>query len=228
VAWILTTPQLLNQAKKAVDRSADDGGEALVAIVFSSAVIEAFLNEAARLIQVHLKVEPATVTPELLAFAEIFCRLEEAHAQLDLKLQVAGALLGSDQWSKGRQPLQDLMLLSRLRNAILHARPLGFATAEDIGLSKPDTLVSALLSRGVIKSVPMLPPIPNPAPSSEEAHAPWLVAVQSKEVAAWALQTALLGIVAFAESFPSGTSLRQLLEHHLRSVYGLEWKTAGS
>jgi hypothetical protein len=227
MAWIFTVPQLLARAKKAVDRSIDDGGEALVAIVFAAVAVEGYLNEAAQYVRTHLRNEPHEKHPEILAFSTIFPELEDSHAQLDLKLEVAGALLRGDIWSKGKQPLQDLMLLIRLRNAVLHPKPLSFPRADDELPKQPDRIIASLVRRGIIKSPPMLPPLPTPSPASDETYAPWFVAIQSAEVAKWALQTAAVGIVTFAQSFPDGTEIRKHLEYYLQHVYGLLWEKPG-
>ena len=178
------------------DRSARrfDSGEALVAIVFSAAMIEGFLNEAAQHVQIYLNNRADEDYPDIRAFAAIFSALEASHAQLELKLEVAGAILRGDIWLKGKQPLQDLRLLSRLRNAILHPRPLSFPGVGDDIPSRPDKLVESLRNRGIIKSPPILSTLGPPQSPPVHAYAPWIIAVQSTEVANWALQTALVGV----------------------------------
>src|SRR5260370_6113810 len=162
MASLLTVPHLLALASKSSDESCKDGANALVAIVFAVAAFDGYLNEIAKVMVARLTSDPHKDHPRIQSLSLILPKLEEAHCQLELKLAVIDAVMGTEIWSAGTQPMQDLMLLVRLRNAIVHPRPLAFYQADEILPKHPDKIVAALVAKGIGKSAPKLPVLAKP------------------------------------------------------------------
>lgn len=222
--WIMPVPNLMRIAQHAAERSKTTKSDALVALAFAAASIEGFLNEVMLHIELHDKDHPNSVIPDVTSLARILKEFERRNASLRAKLEVSALVLRSDSWSAGEQPLQDVLLLTDLRNAILHPRPMVLSDGNPDSSDSPDKFVAALLSRRVISVAPTLPPIPKPGASRSEVSAPWFNAIQCEEVAKWAVSTARIAIATFAETFPSGSRFRAELEHLIRHAYGFDWK----
>jgi hypothetical protein len=89
---------------------------------------------------------------------------------------------------QGTQPYQDFVLLVKLRNAFVHAKPISFALTPD---AQDTGIASQLCSRGVI------------ARESATRFGPWIRHVLCPEVVAWGYNTAVDVIRHITLLFPN-------------------------
>ena len=96
--------------------------DAIVAIVFSAAALEAFLSQLAYTAgETNSILFPGCHRIELLAV--VLREMEEAHASADKEYSVAKMILTGEQFDKSHALFRDLRALFRLRNAIVHMKP---------------------------------------------------------------------------------------------------------
>ena len=117
----------------------------LIAILFSAAALEGFVNE---LIEDFQYQEPPD--DRIRALSVICGEIDERNAQLALKIQVIAAGLQGKPFDPGTQPFQDFVLLMRIRNLIMHARPQVLQLGDDSEPVRQDAVVQALAARGII------------------------------------------------------------------------------
>lgn len=117
----------------------------LIAILFSAAALEGFVNELIEDIQY---LEPTD--DRIRALSVIAGEIDERNAQLALKIQVIAAGLQGKPFDPGAQPFQDIVLLMRIRNLIMHARPQVLQLGDDSEPIQQDAVIRALAARGVI------------------------------------------------------------------------------
>jgi hypothetical protein len=101
------------------------GGQrsALISVVFSVIALEAFVNEMTEHAQQMSAYQPMVEGPEVILFAQVMGDAEEAHTRLESKLTLANWILSGRNVDRGSQPYQDLVLLMRLRNDLVHTKP---------------------------------------------------------------------------------------------------------
>lgn len=110
---------------RTIQRSTNDRepvlGDALVAIMFSAATLEALISE----MQIVAKLSSINFAKaaKMAAVGEVLEEAEENNAQLHLKYLLVSALLAGKTFDKGAAPFQDFSLLIKLRNAIVHMKP---------------------------------------------------------------------------------------------------------
>ena len=97
--------------------------DAVGAVILSAAAAEAFANELPGRINEAMR-HAVPVTDELKACAEVITELEDAHAGTFSKFQFAVLTLSGKLPKKGAKPLQDFHQLCRLRNALVHPKPI--------------------------------------------------------------------------------------------------------
>jgi|SRR5579864_5374147 len=106
---------------------------ALVSLVFAVVTLEGFFNETVELANMCLIGEQQVIEggstikspePEVV---KIFCRLmtdaEDAHMQLESKYVLANWLMTGQAVDRGSQPFQDLSVLIKVRNQLVHFKP---------------------------------------------------------------------------------------------------------
>lgn len=157
--------------------AASQGGphSAVTAIVFAALAIEALVNEIAEIVMLYAP------HPKWSALAELLENAEHERASIELKWYLAVHGLSGQTPDKGAQPFQDLKLLFRLRNQIVHPRPeTAFLLDDKADQPRVPSLVSAFVARGII-----------PPPENEfgqlAGHTGY---VRTPEVAQWAIKTA--------------------------------------
>lgn len=106
---------------------------ALVSLVFAVISLEAFINEMVELAKLCVISERACVAdgripkspePEVVAvFYDLMTDAEKAHTSLESKLILANWLLTGKRLDTGAQPYQDLGVLIKVRNQIVHFEP---------------------------------------------------------------------------------------------------------
>jgi hypothetical protein len=139
-----------------------DKHDAVVAILFSAAAIEAFIADISVL---FLRIP--TKHAKLQTLAKVLVTAEDSKATVRLKFQMAKAILGGETYDQSVAPWQDFHLLFKLRDAIVHAKP------EDV-TDKPNRLVAGLAAMQLCK------------PPSATVAESWLGQVSTRAVARWA------------------------------------------
>lgn len=190
-AVFVTFNNMFELTRLAVKRTQEHGiGDALVSIVFSIAAIESFINDLQMLAQFFCshKKTPGV----LMILANVLDELEESHASIPIKYQMARIILIGEAFNKGEQPFQDFTLLLKLRNALVHAGP---DRVVEIGPNKfqPNKyhgLISQLADRGLCD---------NPT----QPLSPWTDYIDSSpKVARWSYNSALAMTQALFSCIP--------------------------
>jgi hypothetical protein len=104
------------------DEHAGHQQSALVSLVFSVVSLEAFLNETVELANMALYLgysEPEVVP----AFIQLMTDAEKSRASLESKFILANWLLTGKSLDRGVPPYQDLALLLKVRNQLVHFKP---------------------------------------------------------------------------------------------------------
>jgi hypothetical protein len=106
---------------------------ALVSLVFAVVSLEAFFNESVGLANLCLIsgrafVEgggnPKSPEPQVVStFHQLMTDAEDAHMQLESKFVLANWLLTGRAVDRSRQPFQDLAVLVKVRNQLVHFKP---------------------------------------------------------------------------------------------------------
>lgn len=165
--------------------------DALVAIVMAVTAAETFINELPH----HIRASQAVFrddehSPVTLAMARCADALEDEVEQwgtLEAKYQVAGVTLSGQMFSKGKAPLQDFLLLIKIRNAIIHLKPVWVTEKH-----RNRQLVEQLIKRKLTY------------PSDPDYGMPWLNLLETPAIAAWACATARRMMLAVLALTPDG------------------------
>jgi hypothetical protein len=117
---VLDSLRLLTVARISYERSGRTSADALVAILFSAAAVEAFVNEFPELL---FFLGRGIIPPEMRALEQLLRVAEDQNASVTLKLQIIAASASGKALDKSRQPYQDYSLLIALRNKLVHLIP---------------------------------------------------------------------------------------------------------
>jgi len=137
---LVTAPKLFQLAKDAYQRTKAAPSDrepkqwdALAAVLFSAAALEAFINEIESLAEPveHFPSPPRTVTK----FLEGARKLHRTRGETEAKYLLAAQTLGRRPYDKGGRVYEDFKYLFDLRNEILHRRP-----QEEFGTTTPSQL----------------------------------------------------------------------------------------
>ncbi|MFN8669639.1 MAG: hypothetical protein U0164_20795 [Gemmatimonadaceae bacterium] len=170
--------------------------KSIAAIIMSAASVEGFINELLEELQFELHGSSSSKMPrKLRLLARLAGELDQRNASVALKLQLYVGCLRTEPWDTGHAMYQDLDLLLKLRNALVHSRPERLSI-DDLESSKRQPLVERLHSRVPLRIVPQREPL-------VRMLGPALV-VQQPEVAQWAFATAERTCLALAECMPRG------------------------
>lgn len=203
-AIILASPQLFGIAHTAYDRSRTIADDALVAILFSAAALEGFVNEVAELARIHSDgLSPDAVT----ALAALLAEAERFNGQVALKIQIYSSILTGVPFDRGGRLYQDFELLFKLRNSLAHLRPESVRTAQSAdGFNyEPHTIVRTLTSRGII------------SPPSMDLPRAWTELIATPDVARWAFNSAVAMARALVDQIEGPFQLKLLFAtRHLR------------
>jgi hypothetical protein len=150
---------------------------ALISIVFSVVALESFLNEITAQAQQMAVHQPSVAGSEAVLFAQIMGDAEESHARLESKLTLAKWILSGQSLNRGGQPYQDLVLLMRLRNDLVHTKPNKlFEWGKTTNEEAHGTLIAKFKDKHVLA---------DGMPTGS-----WTSLVQTKAVAEWSCRTA--------------------------------------
>jgi hypothetical protein len=175
---------------------ADDGPDAepRLAVVMAAIALEGFMNE----LEDQAATDSFGPSPNAANLAIALEAIEEGRGSLLTKITIAHLALTGSMPDKGSQPLQDIALLMKLRNLLVHARPEVVELGE-VGTTKEQPrIVRACVSRGLIP----MPPVGSPVA--------WQQFVLVPAVARWAFNTGVRGMGWIVGLVPEGP-LRELL-----------------
>jgi hypothetical protein len=153
---------------------------ALTALVFAHATIEAHVNETFALASLfaernELLSRFAAVDEEIFDFLNV-----------GIKYQLARIMMTGVSYDRGQKPFSELIFLVSLRNDLLHPKPL----KKKVGVlpdgtveEKHDKLIDGLVSRGLYTP----PTLPEPVPKQVGG---WRDCLKSPETEQWACKTA--------------------------------------
>jgi hypothetical protein len=168
-----------------------DQRQALVALVFSAATLEAFINEAiafASSLALSWTLLPndssgvAYQDPLIVKFLGLLSDAEEDRVSVQLKYNLAAIAFTGQPFRKGEQPYQDLDLLIMLRNWIVHLKPrdqfyVSGPAAGEYAVEPPRQVREALRSRGLIDQ-------------TATTKLSWTRQIATRATARWACNTA--------------------------------------
>jgi hypothetical protein len=199
---------LLLLARKAYERSLADRMYALEAILLSAIALECFVNE---LEELFTKPLFRASESQLGKVAGTLRLLEELRAPLMDKLDGLHLSLVGIRIDRGRRMTQDVALLVRLRNALVHRRAESFEWEPDgTGTYEHHQFVKQLAQRGVI---------PNPAAGSPSA---WSQHCLVPSTAQWAHDVAVGAANELVAWIPEGEFKKSVWFHCS------EWKPIAS
>jgi hypothetical protein len=187
------SPVLYEIATDAAERIPGDssriGGSpnALVAVMFAAATLEAFINEIALFAKLRTDGPPV-----LSVLATLLEELEEAQGHMRAKYQLARGVLTGAGFDRGTKPFQDFELLVRLRNEIVHMKAqLGLIP---VGPSTPNPKLGGVATR--LQSLKLL------AEYETDTQATWVHMASTRATAEWACKTARAMVSATVDSLP--------------------------
>lgn len=143
-------------------RSAARPNDALIAIVFSAAALETFINEMAHLANERFALPPGSRVviedPSVERFATKVLKIESKRGSTTSKFQAASTNLAGKPFAEDEQPYFDLALLFDLRNDIMHGHEdrfpgIPFARHGDLILADPPLIAVRLADRGLTLGV---------------------------------------------------------------------------
>ena len=201
--------QLFNIALTAADSIAageHDGHQqaALTSLIFSVVTLEAFFNETVELANLCGVSErnfvaggqvPKSPEPELVSvFYDLMTDAENAHTPLESKLILANWLLTGKHLDKGAPPFQDLVLLIKVRNQLVHFRPNEIFVEPEItpaSLShSQNPAIKHLRSKNVLAD-------------NIVGLAGWIAWIETKAMARWSCDVASRVIIDFISKTPT-------------------------
>jgi hypothetical protein len=195
-------------------RSSRHPSDSLIAIVFSAAAIETFMNEVAAF-ATHATYDKTAVheDPRVLQFARACAYIEESHGSTNLKVQAALEVFLTTPLAKGKQPYQDFALLMRIRNEIMHGGDdqftgiiVNFQTGKVT--SKPPKLAKELASRGLKLGV-------------ERGSGSLIQWLDSADVARWACNAAATVVGAVIDAVPGTLAPPHAFHPEIPTTWGL-------
>jgi hypothetical protein len=132
---------------------------------------------------------------------QILGQFDDSRENLVARIQVAKSLLSGQRYNPGAELFQDVNMLLKVRNALVHPRPQkihGSPNSKDFGTQYPN-FINHLQNKGLIASVK-----DGPAQS-------WYSLIETPKIAKWAYETSCSIIEDLINSFPDST-LKQMLE----------------
>jgi hypothetical protein len=152
------------RTKSALSDSTDGQNDALVAILFSAAALEASIMDLALIAAGDSQIFGRT---DLQALADILDETESSRGSIRLKFLLAKSILSGKPYEKGSLPYQDFDTLFTLRDAIIHMKP------EKI-TGEPHKIIQRLQAKNLCE------------PQDPHLTGSWLGQVSTRAVARWA------------------------------------------
>jgi hypothetical protein len=173
--------------------------DALIAIVFSAAALETFINEAAglaeqafaggsgdRIIEEHPSVDQ---------FAKRCAKIESEQGSTARKFQAASTSFTEKTYPEKADPFCDFLLLMSVRNGIMHGKDEDPTIYLNMS-TEPPQIARQLRARGVVLGI-------EPALDSEHlAIGPYVAWLEHRDVARWACNSAVAIVQSFLKMVP--------------------------
>jgi hypothetical protein len=151
--------------------------DALIAITMSAFAVEAFINEVAVLADMEARMT-TTEQGRFRSLANILDEIESSRGPTPLKYQAAALVLSGETFPKGEAPFQPFTELVRLRDLLVHPKPLD-RRPDSSGFTAASTLIQNFDQRGLTRRHQAGTP-----------RMPWLSELQSVPLARWANDSA--------------------------------------
>lgn len=183
----------------------------LVAIVFSAAACETFINEV---------VSSARLAPNKNEHAEEFAHimesLEDSRANIKIKFMLAKRILCGRAYRKGEQPFQDFALLENVRNHVMHGKLSELKFKQGTAGFPTEDLHPSLKKMESLNILAEFPGATNVVAGS-------VLRLSTPAVAAWAHRSARRIIDDLVDSIPAewGTAIVQVRELARHSNVGV-------
>lgn len=179
---------LLFLAGNAYKRSLDDHYESFVSIMLSAMSLECYINDFSKMIS----NTPESEIRSLQDLSFILDTLENSKASLIIKIEVIHHALTGQVMEKGSADHQELVMLIRLRNELVHRKPEsenGWGP-DPKAEHEPHNIVKFFSDKGIIeRPSPKAPPV-------------WSQYTNEPEVAQWAFNCAVSIIKNIIEILP--------------------------
>jgi hypothetical protein len=163
--------------------------DALVAILFSAATLEAFVMELA------LMAESDSALfghKPLQSVAAVLDETENSRGSIRLKFLLAKVILGGETYDKGAQPYQDFDTLFAMRDAIIHMKP------EKI-TGEPHKILQRLRAKDLCED------------AEPGVTASWLGQISTRAVARWACNVVVEMVESLKACLPAESQKIPLL-----------------
>lgn len=192
------------------DREIQIDMDGVVAVLFSAAALEAFINELS-----DLAKSQADANPEFVAsFASLTSTAEESRGSTRLKYAIAGHAFTGRAYDRSAEPFQSLDLILSVRDQIVHlkAELLEFDGDRRPVASSHDGILKKLRSKGIL------------AKFNEEdfmgSSPTWISLLSTRAAARWACNVAADVVSAVLDSIPP-SRFRDDAEFFYRSNFKL-------
>jgi len=209
---IFTASTLLNVAKNAHNKlngEPPDIDQGLIAIVFAASAFEAFINELDEL-AAGTGDTPGAKEPIIALLSDVLKEAEACRASIRLKYLVAGTVFTGKPFDRGSRPWQDVDLLFKIRNAIVHLEP-SVLTVGDKGFSMSgDDLMERLRQRKVLPDLP-------PGQAMIFLHR-----LAERSAARWAVNTTVQTVTAVVSALPGGEFRDSVAPTYLKEFVGID------
>jgi hypothetical protein len=203
-SFLPNTYLLLSIAKSSLSRASNDAQESLVAIMFSCAALESFINESYEPIR-YLRRDD--ILPGLIEYATMMQEMVSIREPLKCKYHKALSHFTGTSQHKGAQPYQDFKILVDIRNSVMHNKPDTFTRKFNAEEQPPQKQIE-----DHPKFIRQLKS--NKAIEETDFHCNWIDLVMNDKVAQWAFSTANKMIDTLISSVPPGkfcTDLRSIV-----------------
>ena len=181
--------------------------DTVVSVVFSSATLEAFMDDAVALAELFLSSSCCTEPTSVSAFADALKEIEKHRGSVKLKYMVGRIIFAGKPYDKGAPPYQDFALLIELRNALVHME-----TKQMSGLWETKQISGKFRSGKMsvysdyIK--PALPGMVKKLPQdllAGDDYTYWINRICTPALARWACNTAVSMIKSFVDTIPDSS-----------------------
>ena len=165
-----TAIQAFERIEETDDKIETTHNDVLVVILFAASAIEAFINEFGEIaLTFHSPKNEDKIINQLV---NVLKELEKAKESTRLKYQFVKFILSNQTYDKGKPPYEDLNLLFRLRNNIVHSKPTEIT-------DKPEKITNTLIAKKLLKE------------NNSNLIISWLSRISKRSVAKWAINSTI-------------------------------------
>jgi len=198
-----STTTLFDIAKEAYRRSISSKHEnqlcndALVAIVFATSTLEAWISQTIFIAKKWTKKPPKIIE----AFATLLGELDSNKTSASLKIFMSHWVICGKRLDRGAEPYQSFDLLVDIRNSLIHLKP------DKVGTEHIHKLLLQLKSKGLISDF-----------DPKALRMCWVLHISNPHIAKWACNTAASMIQQFVK-WPSEEQVKQFFELGANALY---------